>query len=113
MPRKPLASARIPQEWMDQIQAICTATGKTPSEVVQDAIATYLNQANLSQVNRVNPSEERVISIEGKLEELIRLTRLTQTEKEIPPQALSQRSTGLTREEGVEVKSADSPLLKG
>lgn len=94
MPRKPLASARIPEQWMDQIQAICDATGKTSSEVVQEAIAAYLGQP---QVNPVNHSEERLSVIEGKIDELLRLTGSTQPGQDFKPQISPERSTGLTK----------------
>lgn len=94
MPRKPLASARIPQEWMDQIQAICDATGKTSSEVVQEAIAAYLGHP---QVNPVNHSEERLSAIEGKIDELLRLTGSAKSEKEFSAPTSQAGSTGLTK----------------
>lgn len=106
MPRKPLASARIPEQWMDQIQAICDATGKTSSEVVQEAIAAYLGQP---QVNPVNHSEERLSVIEGKIDELLRLTGSTQPGQDFKPQISPERSTGLTQD--IEPSEIESPEL--
>ena len=43
---KPIASARIPHDWHQQISAIAAETGKTPSEVVKEAIGQYLGKTD-------------------------------------------------------------------
>ncbi|MEM9485547.1 MAG: hypothetical protein AAGA83_17870 [Cyanobacteria bacterium P01_F01_bin.116] len=41
---KPIASARIPHSWNEQIREIAQETGRTPSDVVKEAIGKYLGK---------------------------------------------------------------------
>ena len=43
---KPIAAARIPHSWDEQIRAIAHATGQTPSDVVKEAIGLYLEKTD-------------------------------------------------------------------
>ena len=47
---KPIASARIPHSWHDQICAIATETGLTPSDVLTEAIGLYLGKTDPESV---------------------------------------------------------------
>jgi hypothetical protein len=39
---KPSATAKVPQEWVEQLEKIAKQTGKSVNELVRDAIAQYL-----------------------------------------------------------------------
>lgn len=95
---------------MDQLQRICEATGKSQSEIVKDAIAAYLGQV---QVNPANPDQKRLLDIESKIDQLLRLTGLTPTEKQIPPQPPPQRFTGLIQGEEQKPNPSISPIQQG
>jgi hypothetical protein len=41
---KPIAAARIPHSWDEQIRAIANETGQTHSDVVKEAIGQYLGK---------------------------------------------------------------------
>lgn len=60
---KPIASARIPHSWDDQIRAIATEMGTTPSEIVKDAIGQYLGKTDpnsvVSMARRLNKLEQQ------------------------------------------------------
>ena len=47
---KPIAAARIPHSWDEQIREIATKTGRTPSDVVKEAIGVYLEKTDSSGV---------------------------------------------------------------
>lgn len=68
--QKPLASARIPHEWMEQIKSICEESGKTPSEVMQDAIGQYLGKTTVGSVTSL---AQRVTALERKYQKLAAL----------------------------------------
>lgn len=61
---KPLASARIPHSWDDQIKTIMAETGKSYSEVVKEALAQYLGKTDTDSVQsmgrRLNTLERQV-----------------------------------------------------
>ncbi|ESA35966.1 hypothetical protein N836_09400 [Leptolyngbya sp. Heron Island J] len=42
---KPIAAARIPHSWDEQIRAIATETGQTPSDVVKEGIGFRANRS--------------------------------------------------------------------
>ena len=68
--QKPLVSARIPQDWKQQIEAICREAGKSESEVVQEAIAQYLGQTD---VNAIASLSKRVATLERQYKKLVQL----------------------------------------
>ncbi|NEP58679.1 MAG: hypothetical protein F6K31_16955 [Symploca sp. SIO2G7] len=51
---KPIAAARIPHSWDEQIRAIATETGRTPSDIVKEAIAQYLEKTDTASVATMN-----------------------------------------------------------
>ncbi|MEA5464498.1 CopG family ribbon-helix-helix protein [Leptothoe sp. PORK10 BA2] len=61
---KPVVSARIPHSWSDQINEIANETGRTPSDVVKEAIGLYLEQTDpngvASMARRLNTLEKQV-----------------------------------------------------
>lgn len=66
--QKPMVGTRIPQVWVEQIQAIAQETGKTQSQVVYEAIASYLGQTDVNSVSAMNV---RITSLEKKLQNLV------------------------------------------
>lgn len=65
-----MVGARIPHAWMEQIQSICQESGKTPSEVVQEALAQYLKRTDTESVNSLN---KRVAALERQYQKLLQL----------------------------------------
>ncbi|MBW4578669.1 MAG: ribbon-helix-helix domain-containing protein [Tildeniella nuda ZEHNDER 1965/U140] len=68
--QKPMVGARVPHSWKDQIQSICNETGKSESEVVQEAIAQYLGQVDVNSVTSLN---KRVAALERQYQKLVKL----------------------------------------
>lgn len=65
-----MVGARIPRAWMDQIQGICQESGKSPSEVVQEALAEYLGRTDVDSVSSL---KKRVAALERKYRKLAEL----------------------------------------
>ena len=65
-----MVGARVPHSWKDEIQGICTKTGKSESEVVQEAIAQYLGRNDL---NSVESLMKRVSTVERQVKKLAQL----------------------------------------
>lgn len=68
--QKPMVEARIPHSWKEQLQGVCLETGKTESEVVQEAIAQYLGRTDL---NSVMVLTKRVSALERQYQKLVKL----------------------------------------
>jgi len=68
--QKPLVSARVPHDWKDQIEGICKESGKSESEVLQEAIAQYLGKTDLNSITSLN---KRVATLERQYKKLIQL----------------------------------------
>ena len=68
--QKPMVGARVPHPWKDQIEDICNETGKSESEVVQEALAQYLGRNDL---NSVESLMKRVSTVERQLKKLAQL----------------------------------------
>ncbi len=68
--QKPMVGARVPHSWKDQIQSICTETGKSESEIVQEAIAQYLGRTDVNSVTSLN---KRVAALERQYQKLVKL----------------------------------------
>lgn len=67
---KPIAAARIPHSWDEQIRAIATETGRTPSEVVKEAIGLYLEKTDPSGVASM---ARRLGNLEKQVKKLVQL----------------------------------------
>ena len=67
---KPIAAARIPHSWDEQIRAIATETGRTPSEVVKEAISQYLEKTD---PNGVASMSRRLATLEKQVKKLVQL----------------------------------------
>ncbi len=68
MAESPMVGARVPQDWLQQIQEIATASGRKEAEVVREAIAQYLGQTDPSSVKgAIVDLQERMTSVEQKL----------------------------------------------
>ena len=67
---KPIAAARIPHSWDEQIRAIATETGQTPSDVVKEAIGQYLEKADPASVATMN---RRLSKLENQYKKLAQL----------------------------------------
>ena len=44
MPKDPMIGARIPQNYINELDAICEATGRSRSQVILEAIEVYLGK---------------------------------------------------------------------
>jgi DNA-binding transcriptional MocR family regulator len=61
MSQNPHVGCRIPPDWHQQILTVCEATGQTPSQVLQEAIALYLKKSKAPTVrSRLDALEEKV-----------------------------------------------------
>ncbi len=67
---KPIASARIPHSWNEQIRAIANETGRTPSDVVKEAIGLYLEKTDPSNVTSM---ARRLTTLEKQVRKLVQL----------------------------------------
>ncbi|NJP12483.1 MAG: ribbon-helix-helix protein, CopG family [Leptolyngbyaceae cyanobacterium RU_5_1] len=68
--QKPMVGARVPQSWKEQIESICKESGKTESEVVQEAIAQYLGRTDVTAIASLH---KRVAALERQYQKLVRL----------------------------------------
>jgi predicted DNA-binding protein len=68
--QQPMVGARVPHAWKDQIKGICQETGKSESEVVQEAIPQYLGRTDLDSVESLM---KRVATLERQLKKLAQL----------------------------------------
>jgi predicted DNA-binding protein len=68
--QQPMVGARVPHTWKDQIKGICQETGKSESEVVQEAIGQYLGRTDLDSVESLM---KRVATLERQLKKLAQL----------------------------------------
>lgn len=69
MAESPLASARIPPEWMSQLDAIAAQTGKSRTDLVREAIAMYLGVVSPDEVQSdLKRLERRLEDLEKKLQ---------------------------------------------
>ncbi|NEP59617.1 MAG: hypothetical protein F6K31_21830 [Symploca sp. SIO2G7] len=67
---KPIASARIPHSWDEQIRAIAQETGRTPSDVVKEAISLYLEKTDPTGVASM---ARRLAALEKQVKKLVQL----------------------------------------
>mgnify|MGYP001792879414 CR=1 FL=1 len=67
---KPIAAARIPHSWDEQIRAISIETGRTPSEVVKEAIGLYLEKTDPASVTSMH---HRLNKLERQYQKLAQL----------------------------------------
>ncbi len=65
-----MVGARIPHSWKEQIQGVCLETGKTESELVQEAIAQYLGRTDVTSVVALS---KRVAALERQYQKLVKL----------------------------------------
>lgn len=65
-----MVGARVPHAWMDQIEEICSESGKSTSEVVQEAIAQYLGRTDAGSVTSLS---KRVATLERQYQKLVKL----------------------------------------
>lgn len=68
--QKPMVGAQVPPSWKAQILLICTETGKSESEVVQEVIAQYLGKTDVNSLNSLN---KRVAALEWQYQKLVKL----------------------------------------
>lgn len=67
---KPIASARIPHSWHDQIGAIAQETGRTHSEVIKEAVGQYLQKTDPASVAAM---ARRLATLEKQVKKLVQL----------------------------------------
>lgn len=65
--QQPLAHARIPQDWDNQLRAIAQETGKSYSEVVREAIGEYIGK---TEPNSVQSMSRRLAQLERQVKKL-------------------------------------------
>ena len=65
-----MVGARVPHAWMDQIEGICSESGKSTSEVVQEALAQYLGRTDAESVTSL---AKRVATLERQYQKLVKL----------------------------------------
>ena len=68
---KPIAAARIPHSWDEQIRAIAQETGRTPSDVVKEAIGLYLEKMDPTSVAAMKHRLDKLERQYKKLTQLI------------------------------------------
>ena len=44
MPKDPMVGARVPQDYINELDAICEATGRSRSQIILEAIEVYLGK---------------------------------------------------------------------
>jgi metal-responsive CopG/Arc/MetJ family transcriptional regulator len=44
MPKDPMVGARIPQDYINELDAICEATGRSRSQIILEAVEAYLGK---------------------------------------------------------------------
>ncbi len=44
MPKDPMVGARIPEDYINELDAICEATGRSRSQIILEAIEVYLGK---------------------------------------------------------------------
>ena len=67
---KPIASARIPHSWNEQIRAIAHETSQTPSDIVKEAIGLYLEKTD---PNGVASMARRLTALEKQVRKLLQI----------------------------------------
>lgn len=73
MSEKTVISVRFPSDYAEEIDQICEATGKTRSDVVIEAVESYLNKAPAPRVlSELEILKEKVEAIEKKLKQSTR-----------------------------------------
>ena len=65
-----MVGARVPHSWKDQIEEICQESGKSESEVVQEALAQYLD---ITDAESVVSLAKRVAKLERQYQKLVKL----------------------------------------
>ena len=68
--RKPIASARVPHEWHQQISEIAAETGRTSSDVVKEALGQYLGKTDPEAVAAMS---RRLTKLERQYTKLAKL----------------------------------------
>ena len=68
--QKPMVGARVPHSWKEQIETLCRESGKSESEIVQEAIAQYLGRHDINSVVSLN---KRVATLERQYQKLVKL----------------------------------------
>lgn len=66
----PVVGGRIPRPLNDKLQAFCTESGKTTSEVVRDALSAYLGVNSPESVESIN---KRLAALERQYRKLAQL----------------------------------------
>ena len=68
MAESPMLGARCPVEWQAKIRGIAEATGKKEAEIVREAIAQYLGEADPTTITRtLEDIQQRLTVVERKL----------------------------------------------
>ncbi|HEY9636697.1 MAG TPA: ribbon-helix-helix domain-containing protein [Coleofasciculaceae cyanobacterium] len=68
MPKDPMVGARVPQDYINEIDAICEATGRSRSQVILEAIEVYLGKESGDSV------ESQLAALQQEVEALKKTT---------------------------------------
>ena len=52
--------ARIPSAWLAELDAYVSSSGKTKSDVINEAIGDYLNKSQVTIVDRITTIENKL-----------------------------------------------------
>ncbi|MGI8503577.1 MAG: hypothetical protein ACR2LR_20965 [Hassallia sp.] len=52
--------ARIPQELLDELNALVSSTGKTKSDIINEVIAKYFGQTKIATIDRITTIENKL-----------------------------------------------------
>ncbi|NEP02030.1 MAG: hypothetical protein F6K58_25905 [Symploca sp. SIO2E9] len=76
MADSPMVGCRVPLEWQLKVRGIANASGRKEAEVVREAIAKYLGEANPDTIkSTLEQHEQRLAEVERKLGALGQLIR--------------------------------------
>ncbi len=68
MAQRTTVGVRLPQEYIEEIDAICSAAGKNRTEVLTEAVAAYLGKTPPEGVrSTLEQLQQRMESLEKKL----------------------------------------------
>lgn len=69
MPEKPMIGSRVPVEWKDELERIARQSGRNSSQVVHEAIATYLGKESAHTLaNQVKDLSARMVLLEQQIQ---------------------------------------------
>ena len=71
MAKDPMVGARMPQEYIDEIDAICQATGRSRSQIILEAVKGYLGKESGGVESELATLRREVEALKKKTGQLI------------------------------------------